>query len=96
MLPLCVTESYLLYDESRSKLIANFNGTHSPSGKYDCVVDRLCKQAATPINVPSGNKFRNLFLKIKYPFLFLGLTIGQHDNDQILGVTHEQKGKLPL
>ena len=25
--------------------------------------------------------------------LFSGLVIGQHDNDQILAITHEQKGE---
>ena len=55
MLPLSVSESYILYDESRSKIVANFNGTHSPGGKYDCVLDRLVKQASSSIDVPPGN-----------------------------------------
>ena len=54
MLPLCVTEGAILYDESRSKTIANIVGTTSPSGKYDCVVDRLLKQASSSIDVPVG------------------------------------------
>jgi hypothetical protein len=54
MLPLCVTEGTILYDESRSKTIANLIGTTSPSGKYDCVVDRLIHQASSPIAVPAG------------------------------------------
>ena len=48
LLPLCVTGGAILYDESRSKTIANIVWATSPSGKYDCVVDRLLKQASSP------------------------------------------------
>ena len=57
ILPLSLSENYLLYDETRSKHMVNVNGTFSPSGKYDCLVDKLCNQAMVPILVPPGTAF---------------------------------------
>ena len=54
MLPLSVSEGYLLYDETRSKFVSNFIGSCSPAGMYDAVIDRLVKQAEPLIPVPSG------------------------------------------
>ena len=70
--------------------MVNVNGTFSPSGKYDCLVDKLCNQAMVPILVPPGTAF--LIKQSQDIISFSGLVIGQHDNDQILAITHEQKG----
>ena len=59
ILPLSLSENYLLYDETRSKHMVNVNGTYSPSGKYDSLIDRLCMQAMVPITVPPGTIFEN-------------------------------------
>ena len=73
MMPLSITESTVLYDETRSKFLANFLGTCSPCGMYDTALGRLAAQASNLIAVPPG------------------LTIGQHDNDQLIPKTYEQK-----
>ena len=73
MLPLSVTESYVLYDETRSKFLTNFLGTYSPCGMYDTVLGRLQTQASSRIDVPPG------------------LTVGQHDNDQLIPKTYNQQ-----
>lgn len=73
MLPLSVTESFVLYDETRSKIVSNILGSHSPAGMYDTVLNRLVQQSKSKIPVPTG------------------LVIGQMDNDQVLGKTHDQK-----
>ena len=54
MLPLSVSEAYVVYDETRSKFVSNFIGSYSPAGMYDTVLDRLVKQAEPLIPVPSG------------------------------------------
>ena len=73
MMPLSLTESMVLYDETRSKFLVNFLGACSPCGMYDHALGRLAAQASNLIPVPPG------------------LTIGQHDNDQIIPKTFEQK-----
>ena len=68
MLPLCVTEGAILYDVSRSKTIASIVGATSPSGKYDCVVDRLLKQVSSPFihSFITSNNHNNDFSMTNY------------------------------
>ena len=73
MMPLSITESTVLYDETRSKFLANFLGTCSPCGMYDAALGKLAAQTSNLIAVPPV------------------LTIGQHDNDQLIPKTYEQK-----
>ena len=54
MLPLCVSEAFKIYDETRSTSVLNLLGSSAPSGKFQTVRNRLYDLGSTPLEVPRG------------------------------------------